>query len=100
MFDSWRIGCVGLAAKNEQLLQAVEEVEGVAIGAGKCAVDKNGGIIPASRLTPQQLRSELLARGLSTVGKRTELYKRVQASTTARDLQSWTLTMWCCCMQS
>ena len=41
-------------------------------------MDKDGSMIPASRLTPQQLRSELLARGLSVVGKRVELYKRVQ----------------------
>ena len=56
----------------------LQEVEGVLIGPGGYAVTDDGAVISASKLTVPQLRGELAARGLSTDGKRQELYRRVQ----------------------
>ncbi len=56
----------------------LQEVEGVLIGPGGFAVTEDGAVISASKLTVGQLRGELAARGLSTDGRRQELYRRVQ----------------------
>ncbi len=40
----------------------------------------DGAVISASKLTVPQLKAELKARGLSSEGKRVDLYRRVQAS--------------------
>jgi hypothetical protein len=57
-----------------------QEVDGMLIGPGGFAVTDDGAVISASKLTVPQLKAELKARGLSSEGKRQDLYRRVQAS--------------------
>lgn len=70
----------GLTKKQSEEEDEVDlqEIEGVLIGPGGYAVTEDGAVISASKLTMTQLRGELTARGLSTEGKRQELYRRVQ----------------------
>ncbi|CAL8467194.1 g6730 [Coccomyxa elongata] len=72
----------GLTKKQSEEEDEVDlqEIEGVLIGPGGYAVTEDGAVISASKLTMTQLRGELTARGLSTEGKRQELYRRVQAA--------------------
>lgn len=62
-------------------------IDGVLLSPSGFAVTDDGNIIPVSKLTVPQLRAELKARGLSVEGKRQDLYRRVQASTSA--IFSW-----------
>ena len=55
-----------------------QELDGTLIGPGGFAVTDEGAVISASKLTVPQMRAELTARGLSTEGKRQDLYRRVQ----------------------
>ena len=55
-----------------------KELDGTLIGPGGFAVTDDGAVISASKLTVPQLRAELTARGLSTEGKRQDLYRRLQ----------------------
>ena len=54
------------------------EIEGVLVGPGGFAVAEDGTVLPVSKLTVPALRAELIARGLSTDGKRRDMYRRVQ----------------------
>jgi len=56
----------------------IMEIEGVLIGPNGHVVTEDGVIVSASKLTVPQLKVELSARGLSTDGKRPDLYRRVQ----------------------
>lgn len=74
------LSSAGLTKKqlDDDVEMDLQEIEGVLIGPGGYAVTEDGAIISTSKLTVAQLRGELAARGLSTEGKRPELYRRVQ----------------------
>ena len=55
-------------------------------------MDEDGRVVTPSKLTTQQLRAELLARGLMVEGSRREMYKRVQVC--------WRLSSGCVCAGS
>ena len=69
-----------LSAKEDEV--RVLDIDGkeVRIGEGGACVDEAGSVLAPSKLTIQQLKAELMSRGLSTAGKRKDLYKRVQAA--------------------
>ena len=70
----------GLLKETEKEEEDYEEIDGTMIGPGGSAVTDDGMVISASKLTVPQLKAELTARGLSTDGKRQDLYRRVQVT--------------------
>ena len=70
----------GLVKETEKEEDDFEEIDGTMIGPGGFAVTDDGAVISASKLTVPQLKAELTARGLSTDGKRQDLYRRVQVT--------------------
>ena len=75
-----RRACSGLVKQTETEEEDFQEVDGTLIGPGGFAVTDDGAVISASKLTVPQLKAELKTRGLSSEGKRQDLYRRVQAS--------------------
>lgn len=75
-----RCACAGLVKQTDTEEEDFQEVDGTLIGPGGFAVTDDGVVISASKLTVLQLKAELKARGLSSEGKRVDLYRRVQAS--------------------
>ena len=75
-----RRACAGLVKQTDTEEEDFQEVDGTLIGPGGFAVTDDGVVISASKLTVPQLKAELKARGLSSEGKRVDLYRRVQAS--------------------